>query len=117
MLPVANAINMIADLAVYNKLMVQARKTILAMESEGGMTSSLYSALQSGLQAGGIDTSKLTVSASPAPVPYGSEIYLDISYQRPVVRFHLLGIFLQRRQEAAAMRVGPLRGISKRYIR
>lgn len=115
LMPMLNSINMVTDLAIYNKIMTHTRKSMLAMESQGGMTATLHNELMSSLQAQGIDTTKVEVMASCAPVPYGHELALEVFYQRPMIRYEYQGFFLKRSITGSQMRFGPLQGISKRY--
>jgi len=116
-LPIANTVNMLADLTRYDVLRQAAREAILRMEIEGGMTADALYTLEAFLQAKGIDLSKVHIDYTPYPVPYGEEVRVRIAMDTVMKRYAVTLGGIRRIDENVQMVYGPVSSVSKKYER
>lgn len=116
-LPVANTVNILADLTVYDTIRQACRKALLRMEMEGGMTQEGLYELEHFLQSRGLDFSRTHVDYTPYPVDYGDEVVIRMSYIYRTRRYTIGLGGISRVEEDAEMVYGPVSSVSKKYER
>ena len=100
-------------MAVYNKIMTQARRTMLAMESQGD--DAPQQSLETALQADGL-TFQTKHCCFTCPGKLRQRCYFGNDLPAPLSPLYITGIILKE-VDPAGMRFGPLKGISKRFER
>lgn len=65
------------------------KKGLDEMQIQGGLTPHIETEIKDYLQNYGLDRSKITVSGTIAPVDWGDDIYLEISYEKEYYKFSL----------------------------
>lgn len=116
-LPIANTVNMLTDLVIYDRIRQAARSAVLQMEIEGGLTADGLYNIEAYLQSKGIDLSKIHIDYTPYPVEYGEEVKVKISYDYMTRRYLIDLGGIKRNDTEATMVYGPLSSISKKYER
>ncbi len=116
-LPIANTVNMLTDLVIYDRIRQAARGAVLQMEIEGGLTEDGFYSIEAYLQSKGIDTSKVHINYTPYPVEYGQEVRVEISYDYMIRRYQIGLGGITRDDTEATMVYGPLLSVSKKYER
>jgi hypothetical protein len=116
-LPIANTINMLTDLVIYDTIRQAAREALLRMEIEGGLTSDGLYTLEGYLQSKGLDMNKVHIDYTPYPVEYGDEVRVKVSYEYKARRYTIGLGGIRRVDENATMAYGPLSSVSKKYER
>lgn len=93
------------------------REALLIAETHGGLTQQDVNSIINYLSSKGFDASKISIDYSPAPVNYGSEVYVKITYDTTISYFTFgLGGF-KKVEMPLPMSYGPIYSISKYYQR
>jgi len=116
-LPMANTVNMLTDLVVYDRIRQATRNAVLLSEIEGGLTSDGLYMAEAYLQSKGVDISKIHIDYTPYPVEYGKEVKVKISYDYNTSRYSIGLGGIERIDKEATMVYGPLASVSKKYER
>jgi len=116
-IPIANTVNMLTDLARYDNLRQAARQAVLRMEIEGGLTSDGLYNLEAFLQLKGIDINKVHINYTPYPVSYGDEVKIKIEMDTVMRRYIITLGGIKRVDENTQMVYGPISSVSKKYER
>lgn len=115
--PIANTVNMLTDLLVYDRIRQATRKAILRMEIEGGLTPDALYATEAYLQNKGIKLDNVHIDYTPHPINYGKEVKVKISYDYKTKRYYIGLGGIKRVDKDATMVYGPITSISKKYER
>lgn len=116
-LPIANTVNMLTDLVIYDRIRQATRKAILRMEIEGGLTNDGLYSIEAFLQNKGIKLDNVHIDYTPYPVDYGKEVKTKISYDYKTKRYYIGLGGIKRIDKDATMVYGPISSISKKYER
>lgn len=114
-LPIANTVNMLADLVTYDVIRQAGRDAILRMEIEGGLTQDGLYITEAYLESKGLDPGRVKIDYTPYPVEYGEEVKIKINYEY-IARRYSIGLGgIKRIDKEAGMSYGPLASVSKKY--
>lgn len=117
LMPIFNSIQNFVALNRHDLLKQVTRDTLLTAETHGGLTQQDINSIISYLSNKGFDASKIRIDYSPAPVNYGSEVYVKITYDTTISYFTFgLGGF-KKVEMPLSMSYGPIYSISKYYQR
>lgn len=117
LMPIFNSIQNFIALTKHDILKQATRDALLIAETHGGLTPQDISSILNYLSSKGFDTSKVSIAYSPAPVNYGNEVYVKITYQTTITYFTFgLGGF-KKVEMPLPMSYGPIYSVSKYYYR
>ena len=99
-------VNYLQPVTMYMNINSKARKYILTMEREGGLSPSNLQNLKQELTDVGLDMSKVTITATPkGTVSYGDEVSLEIKYAYKTVKKQVDGLNVTNKDETIVMRI------------
>ncbi|MDP9750343.1 hypothetical protein [Thermoanaerobacter pentosaceus] len=117
LMPIFNSIQNFIALTRHDMLKQVTREALLIAETHGGLTQQDVNSIINYLSSKGFDASKISIDYSPAPVNYGSEVYVKITYDTTISYFTFgLGGF-KKVEMPLPMSYGPIYSISKYYQR
>lgn len=116
-LPIANTVNMLEDLLIYDQIRQATRKAVLRMEIEGGLTPDGLYNVEAFLQGRGLELDNIHIDYTPYPVDYGREVRIKISYDYKTKRYYVGLGGIRRVDKDETMVYGPISSISKKYER
>lgn len=107
-----NPIMQYVEMNKYSGLEDIAKKYILVMETEGGLTDTQYANLQNELIEKNY-VSDVTIDYTPYPAEFGTDVALKITMSMKTTRINLLGGMAS---ETIPIVAGPYTSISKRVV-
>lgn len=116
-LPIANTVYMLEDILRYDQIRQAARKAVLRMEIEGGLTSDGLYNVEAFLQSKGLKLDNIHIDYTPYPVDYGREVRAKISCDYKTKRYYIGLGGIKRVDKDETMVYGPISSISKKYER
>lgn len=115
LLPIFNTVYSFVDMNKYDIIKQVSRDALLRMEIEGGLTQDGYYGIMSYLESKGFNVNNVHVDYTPAPVQYGDEVDIKITYNYVSRRFTFGMGGIKRVDQNTQMSYGPLSSISKKY--
>lgn len=103
MLVVFNLMPPVFTLVDYFNLLQVQRETLLQMELAGGMTPAIHQEALDKLAEYGFDMNNIQISATPAPVDYGGDVELSMSYNYTYDKYSFSGFLITKTDELRTM--------------